>query len=482
MIFFLGLSVVNAGEIPEMPVLTGFLALLGRIPVIGSLTEAGLSPHIPLIFGTVVSGLLSLRLGFRWSEMQRGITDGIVVALPACLILLVIGMLIATWIAGGIVPTMIAFGLRLIEPSVFLPTTCLICALISLATGSSWSTAGTVGIALIGVGQGLGFPLPLVAGAIISGAYFGDKMSPLSDTTNLAPGVAGTDVFTHVRHMLHTTGPSLVIALLLYLGLGLRHDDRGTASLDGIQTILTTLESHYLISAWLLIPPLLVIAMVILRVPALPGLLLGAVIGGLTALVVQGDSLAAVLDAAQNGAVSETGVSAVDGLLNRGGMESMLSTVALIICALAFGGLMERTGMLAVIAGAILKAVHSTGSLVAATVMTCIGMNFIAPDQYLSVVVPGRMYREAFHRRGLDPRNLSRCLEDGGTLTSPLVPWNTCGAYMWATLGVFPFAYLPYAFLNLINPVVSIIYGFTGITMVKLPAEAKPVTPPDPPA
>lgn len=469
MIFFLGLSVVNVRDIPEMPVLTRILESIGRLPLIGSLVEAGLSPHIPLIFGTVLCGLFSLRLGYDWNEMQRGITDGIMVALPACLILLVIGMLIATWIASGIVPTMIYFGLKLIAPGVFLPATCIICALVSVSTGSSWSTAGTVGIALIGVGHGMGFSLPLVAGAIISGAYFGDKMSPLSDTTNLAPGVAGTDLFTHVRHMLFTTGPSLLIALVLYTVIGLRHDGASAVSLESIDIILETLQANYLISAWLLIPPLLVIAMVIFRLPALPALLLGAVIGGIVALLAQNHSLAFVLDVAQNGYVSASGVPAVDDLLNRGGMESMLSTVALIICALAFGGIMERTGMLAVIAGAILKRVHSTGSLVAATIGTSIGMNFIAPDQYLSVVVPGRMYREAFHRQGLDPRNLSRCLEDGGTLTSPLVPWNTCGAYMWATLGVFPFAYLPFAFLNLINPVISIIYGYTGLTMTRLP-------------
>ncbi len=468
MIFLLGMSVVNVREIPEMPVLTPILEFLSRLPILGSLVEAGLSPHIPLIFGTVLCGLLSLRLGYTWNEMQRGITDGIVVALPACLILLVIGMLIATWIASGIVPTMIYYGLKMISPGVFLPATCIICALVSVSTGSSWSTAGTVGIALIGVGQGLGFSLPLVAGAIISGAYFGDKMSPLSDTTNLAPGVAGTDVFSHVRHMIFTTGPSLLISLVLYTIIGLRRGTSQIASLEGIDTILATLQANYLVSPWLLLPPVLVIAMVIYRIPALPALLLGAVIGGVVALIAQGASLASVMEAAQNGIVSDTGVAAVDELLGRGGMESMLSTVALIICALAFGGLMERTGMLSVIAGEVLKVVHSTGSLVTATVATSIGMNFIAPDQYLSVVVPGRMYREAFHRRNLHPKNLSRCLEDGGTLTSPLVPWNTCGAYMWATLGVFPFAYLPFAFLNLINPIISIIYGYTGITMTKL--------------
>ncbi|HEX9786081.1 MAG TPA: Na+/H+ antiporter NhaC [Opitutaceae bacterium] len=403
--------------------------------------------------------------------MQQGIVDGIVIALPACLILLVIGMLIGTWMLSGIVPTMIFYGLQLISPSVFLFTTCLICSLVSLATGSSWSTAGTVGIALIGVGQGLGIPPPLVAGAIVSGAYFGDKMSPLSDTTNLAPGVAGTDLFTHVRHMAWTTGPSLALSLILYLVLGFQYGDR-TLNADAISVITSALDGTFMIHWGLLLPPALVILMVVFRVPALPALLGGAVIGGVVAMLAQGSDLAKVISVAQAGFSSTTGTPGVDDLLSRGGMESMLYTVALIICALSFGGVMERSGMLGVIAAAVLSFARSTGSLVLATVATCIGMNVIAPDQYLSIVVPGRMYRAAYHRAGLHPKNLSRALEDAGTLSSPLVPWNTCGAYMWATLGVFPFAYLPYAFLNLLNPLISILYGYTGWTIHRL--EEKP--------
>jgi NhaC family Na+:H+ antiporter len=467
MIAFLGMSVINASELSEVPALGPVLAWIGKLPVVGSLVNSGLPPHIPLIFGTVVAALLSLRLGFTWDELQQGIVDGIVIALPACLILLVIGMLIGTWILSGIVPTMIFYGLQLISPPVFLVTTCLICALVSLATGSSWSTAGTVGIALIGVGQGLNIPPPLVAGAIVSGAYFGDKMSPLSDTTNLAPGVAGTDLFTHVRHMIYTTGPSLVISLILYLVLGLKYGGR-ELNTDSIAAIVTALDASFLIHWGLLLPPALVIAMVILRVPALPALLGGAAIGGVVAMIAQGSDLATVVSVAQAGFAAETGLAAVDDLLTRGGMESMLYTVALIICALSFGGVMERSGMLGVIAATILKFARSTGSLIFATVATCAGMNVIAPDQYLSIVVPGRMYRSAFHQAGLHPKNLSRVLEDAGTLTSPLIPWNTCGAYMWATLGVFPFAYLPYAFLNLINPLISILYGFTGWTIHRL--------------
>lgn len=422
------------------------------------------TPHIPLIGGSVIAALMGLILGYTWKDIEQGLVSGIVIALQACLILFVIGILIGTWIISGIVPTMIYYGLKILSPSIFLLATCLICALVSLATGSSWSTAGTVGVALIGVGQGLGIPLPMVAGAIVSGSYFGDKLSPLSDTTNLAPAVAGAELFSHIRHMIYTTGPSLLISLFLYALLGLRYS-RGDLQQDTITQIFSTLDAQFTIHPLLLLPALLVIVMVILRIPALPALLGGAFLGGLFALLFQNISLGEVMHAAQSGYVSQSGVASVDSLLSRGGLESMLSTVALIICALAFGGVMENTGMLGVIAGAILKLAKRTGSLVMSTVLTAMGMNIIAPDQYLAIVVPGRMYRDAYKRAGLKPKNLSRALEDGGTLSSALIPWNTCGAYMWATLGVYPFAYLPFAFLNLLNPAISILWGFTGVTM-----------------
>ncbi len=428
------------------------------------------SPHIPLIGGSVVASFMGFLLGHSWKKIESGLVHGIQIALQACLILLVIGLLIGTWIISGIVPSMIYYGLKILSPSIFLLATCLICALVSLATGSSWSTAGTVGIALIGVGQGLGIPLPMVAGAIVSGAYFGDKLSPLSDTTNLAPAVAGSELFSHIRHMIYTTGPSMTISLLLYALLGIRYSS-GAMQRQGIDQILQTIDLSFHVSPWLLLPAALVIAMVIFRIPALPALLGGAFLGGLFAVLFQDVGVGDVMNAAQNGYVSTTGIESVDALLSRGGMESMLSTVALIMCALAFGGVMEETGMLTAIAMAILKLAKSTGSLVAATVLTSIGMNIIAPDQYLAIVVPGRMYREAYERQGLKPKNLSRALEDGGTLSSVLIPWNTCGGYMWATLGVYPFVYLPFAFLNLLNPLISIILGYTGWTMEKVDDE-----------
>jgi Na+:H+ antiporter, NhaC family len=426
----------------------------------------GGSPHIPLIFGSVIASLMGLHLGHSWKEIENGLVHGIVIALQACLILFVIGILIGSWIVSGIVPTMIFYGLKLLSPVIFLPATFIICAFVSMATGSSWSTAGTVGIALIGVGQGLGIALPMVAGAIVSGAYFGDKMSPLSDTTNLAPAVAGADLFSHVRHMVYTTAPSTLIALVLYTLLGLQYR-HGIMQRETIEQILTTIDQQFFISPLLLLPALMVIAMVIFRIPALPALLGGAILGGICAAIFQQAPMREIMHAAQSGYILQSGVASVDALLSRGGLESMLPTVALIMCALAFGGVLEKTGLLNVIAESILKLANSVGTLVLATILTSITMNIIAPDQYLSIVIPGRMYREAYTRARLKAKNLSRALEDGGTLSSPLVPWNTCGAYMFATLGVHPFLYLPFSFLNLINPLISIFYGFTGITMEK---------------
>jgi len=436
-----------------------------------SILKYGASPHIPLVAGTTIAALMAVRLGFGWQEIEDGLISGIVLALKACLILMVIGILIGTWILSGIVPTMIYWGLKLLTPSIFLVATCFISSLVSLATGSSWSTAGTVGIALIGVGQGLGIPLPIVAGAIISGAYFGDKMSPLSDTTNLAPAMAGTDLFTHIRHMVYTTGPSWLISLAIYAVLGFKYAG-AEMNTENVDIIISTLQSGFNLNILLLLPPALVIVMVIKKIPALPALLAGSFIGGAFAIIFQGSDIGVVINVSFSGYVSHTDFEMVDELLSRGGMESMLYTVSLIMCALSFGGVMEKSKMLESIASSILKLAKSTGALVTATIATCISMNIIAPDQYLSIVVPGRMYKSAFDKKKLHPKNLSRCLEDGGTLSSPLVPWNTCGAFMFATLGIHPFAYLPFAFLNLINPLISIFYGFTGITMH--PADENP--------
>ncbi len=423
--------------------------------------------HIPLILAAAVAAGVAVRLKYAWKDIQDGMINGINLAMGAILILMVVGTMIGTWISGGIVPSMIYYGLQALSPGIFLGATMIICSVVSLGTGSSWSTAGTVGVALIGVGQGLGIPVAMVAGAIISGAYFGDKMSPLSDTTNLAPAVAGTDLFSHIRHMLYTVVPGYIIALILYIFIGMRFSG-GVLESQNIETMLSTIKSEFFIHPALLLPPVFVIVMVVLKVPPLPALLGGAGIGGIFAMIFQSRSLAEVISSAQIGYISTSGVPMVDDLLTRGGLMSMMETVALIICALSFGGIMERTGMLKVLAAALLKRVRRTGSLVATTVFSCIGMNAIAADQYIAIVVPGRMFKSAYDAKGLHPKNLSRALENSGTMTSPLIPWNSCGAFMWATLGVNPLIYLPYAFLNLSVPIITIIYGYTGITMEKI--------------
>jgi len=425
------------------------------------------TPHMPLLFSAAVASIISGLRKHSWKAIREGMIHGINLAMGSLLILMVVGTMIGTWILGGVVPTMIYYGLKVLSPAIFLVATMLICSVVALGTGSSWSTAGTVGVALIGVGRGLGVPVPMVAGAIISGSYFGDKMSPLSDTTNLAPAVAGTDIFSHIRHMVYTTAPSYVIALILYGIIGAQFS-KGQLQMEGINTMLQTLQANFTINPMLLLPPVLVIVMVIKRVPPLPALLVGMAMGGILAVIYQSCSLGDVLKAAHVGYESNTGVQVVDDLLTRGGLMSMMETVALIMLALCFGGIMERTGMLESIAAALLKRVKRDGSLIATTIFSCIGMNMIASDQYMAIVIPGRMYKKAFAARGLHPKNLSRCLEDSGTLTSSLVPWNSGGAYMHATLGVNPILYLPYAFLNLCNPLISLIYGYTGFTIEKI--------------
>jgi len=434
------------------------------------------SGHIPLVVGAMVASVISgSALGMSWVEIQKGLTGGIVTALPAILILIVVGLLIGVWIASGVVPVMIFYGLKILAPGYFLVATCVICAVISLATGSSWSTAATVGLAMMGVGQALGMPAGMTAGAVISGAYFGDKMSPLSDTTNLAPAVAGTQLFTHIRHMVYTTIPALVLALLIYAVIGILRPASGSVETPEYLLMLSTLSRSFNLTPWLLIAPAAVLFLVWRKTPALPALVIGVVTGAVLLLLFQREAGEAwapmagrLVDSLYTGYVSETGVASVDGLLTRGGLTDMLDTIALIIVALSFGGIMEASGMLERLAAAILAVARSTGSLIAVTLFSCFGMNVLASDQYLAIIVPGRMYRTAYLKRGLHPKNLSRALEDSATLTSPLIPWNTCGAYMSGVLGVGSFTYLPFAFLNLLSPMISMFYGFTGITIQKI--------------
>ncbi len=445
-----------------IPVLFLIVSLFLAIQVIGA------DPHIPLFTSAIVAALVGMViLKVKWSEIEEGIVETIKMSMGAVIILMIIGMVIGTWILSGAVPVMIFYGLKILSPKIFLLATLLMCSVVSLATGSSWTTAGTVGIALMGIGMSLGIPTPIIGGAIISGAYFGDKMSPLSDTTNLAPAMAGAKLFDHIKHMIYTTGPSYVISAVLFLIIGMGYSG-DTLDLALINEINEGLSMGFNLNPLLLLIPVITIGMVVMKVPAIPGLFGGAILGGLAAMMFQGASIGSVVDALHYGYASETGIVFVDDLLSRGGLDSMMWTISLILCAMTFGGVMEKTGMLESLANVILGFAKSTGSLVVATILTALGMNVLAGDQYLSIVIPGRMYKDAYDKRGLAPKNLSRVLEDSGTLTSALIPWNTCGAFMIGTLGLAPWTYVPYCFLNLINPLVSIFYGFTGITMEKV--------------
>jgi NhaC family Na+:H+ antiporter len=435
--------------------------------------EAGADVHIPLFTSAMFAAVFAMYvLKMSWAELEEGIVDVIKMSMGAIIILMIIGMVVGTWIASGIVPTMIYYGLKVLSPGIFLIATLIICSIVSLATGSSWTTAATVGVALMGVGVGLGMNPAVVAGSIISGAYFGDKMSPLSDTTNLAPAVSGANLFDHIKHMIYTTGPSYVVALIVFGVMGLSAS--GNVDDSAINEILTAMDATFTINPLLLLIPVIVIGAVIMKVPAIPGLFGGALLGGVAMLVFQdGYSLLDMINVMHYGNGFDTGVEMLNDLLNRGGMDSMMWTISLILCALTFGGIMEKTGMLRSLANGVLSLLKGRGGLVLSTVLTAVFMNLIAGDQYLAIVIPGRMYKESYDKLGLHPKNLSRALEDSATLTSPLVPWNTCGAYMYGSLGleglgVGIFGYQIYCILNLLNPIISVIYGYTGFSMHKV--------------
>jgi len=473
-----------------IPVGSLVLMLSLSVKLFGADSSSGPN-QIVLTIGAAIAAIVAIRNGHKWLEIQKAIVAGIGTAMGAIMILLSVGALIGTWLMSGTVPSLIYYGLELLNPQIFYAAACLICAIASLTTGSSWTVAGTLGVALIGVAMGLGLSPPIAAGAIISGAYFGDKMSPLSDTTNLAPAVAGTDLFSHIQHMAWTTFPSFLIALLMFASIGFGVESGADSAALGV--LKTTLDSAFNVTPWALLPLAVVFVMAYKKVPPMPTILFGALLGGILAVIIQPGVVLAFADAPNlpqwmamtkgvwlalaNGFVSDTGNSSVDNLLTRGGMSSMLVTIWLVIAAMAFGAVLEHSGMLMRLIRSALKAAKSTGSLILTVALSCIGINIIAADQYISIVLPGKMYKAEFEKRNLDAKNLSRVIEDSGTLTSPLVPWNTCGAYMAATLGVATLAYLPFVFFNLINPVVSVIYGYTGFTIRKIediPEEAVP--------
>ena len=396
----------------------------------------------------------------------------------AIFILILIGGLAGTWLLGGVVPAMIYYGLDLINVQFFLPTAVIISALISLSTGSSWSTTATVGIALMGIGQTIGIPAPVVAGAVISGAYFGDKLSPLSDTTNLAPAMAGTDLFTHIRYMLYTTVPSLIIALILFTVLGLGYKD-GALDAAEVAEVQSLLSAQFNITPWLFLVPAIVILLISRKIDALVAISVGIFSGLAAALVFQqpllqdlGTGAHPIYEIAMRSIYGSIAVPSehpiLSDLLSTSGMSGMLGTVWLILSAMAFGGAMEASGFLATITNAIIRFARGSASLITSTLVACGILNVTASDQYLAIVVPGRMFKDVYRERGLAPENLSRTLEDSGTVTSVLVPWNTCGAYQSSVLGVATGDYFMYAFFNLISPIMTLIYAWVGIRIKKI--------------
>lgn len=468
-----------------IPVIFLIAALSLNVGIFKDDALSGSNQFILLLSAALAAGI-GIYQGFKWQDILAGIEKSISGTTGAILMLLMIGALSGAWMISGIVPAMIYYGIQILQPSIFLPATAIICALISLATGSSWSTAATVGIALVGIGKALGISEALVAGSAISGAYFGDKISPLSDTTNLAPAMAGSDLFTHIKYMLWTTVPSFTIALILFTIIGLNLNASGDIS--NVQPILDELDGLFNLSPWLFLVPALVIVLVIVKMPALPAILIGTLGGAIFAFVFQMDLLqsfnndgvlgwANSYEVIMNALTVEMSYPAehpilVD-LLGSGGMAGMLGTIWLVLAAMTFGGVLEACGFLEVISNALLKLAKGTASLIATTAGTCVLVNVTASDQYLAIVVPGRMYADAYRKRGLAPENLSRTLEDSGTVTSVLVPWNTCGAYQSGVLGVDTLAYLPYAFFNILSPFMTLIFAIFNIKIKKLVQPSK---------
>ena len=440
----------------------GFLVMMLAIGII----VFGVDPHVPMIIGTIGAALMALRLGWSWSEIENSMINGISKAMQSIIILIIIGVLIGVWLDAGVVPTMIYYGLKIMKPSIFFVAALLICSITSLATGTSWGTMGTMGVALMGIGYGLGMNPGMTAGAIISGAYFGDKMSPLSDTTNLAPAMAGTDVMSHVKFMILPTSITYVICIVIYAVLGYTQYHGGSADLSTVMTIQDALSSMFVINPLLLIPPLVVIVAVAMKVPAIPGITFGIVTGGIVGLIFQKNcTLGSLFSAGMNGFSCETGVFEIDELLNSGGLMNMMFSVSMTIIAMMFGGIMEDTRQLEVIVDKIKGIAKKPGSLVAVTEVTCIASNALMPEQYISLVVPGRMFAEEYRKRGLSATTLSNALESSGTVTSALIPWNTCGAFILSTLGIGVAQYGPWAFFNWLMPIVGIVLAYAGLTV-----------------
>lgn len=462
-----------------IPVIALVIMLAYNVYVFGDDALSG-SNQFVLLLGAAVAAIVGFLNKVSYKTMIEEISENMKSTTGAILILLFVGALAGTWMVSGIIPTLIYAGLKILSPSIFLPASVIICSLISVATGSSWTTSATVGIALIGIGKAIGMPVGMVAGAVISGAYFGDKMSPLSDTTNLAAAMAGSELFSHIRYMLYTTVPSIIVCIVILTILGLSQDVSGSAD---TAAMLQVIDANFNISPFLMLVPAAVIFLIIKKTKPVIALLIGSVLGGVFAIIFQPDIVknitgAEVLnfESAYKGIMTaltvdtsiETGNSELNDLFSSGGMSGMLGTIWLIICALVFGGVMDAIGALEKISSALLAMAKSTFGLFASTVASCLAINVTASDQYLAIVVPGKMFSKAYEERGLAPENLSRTMEDSGTVTSALIPWNTCGAYHSGVLGVSVFDYFAYAVFNYISPFMTLLFAAFHIKIKQL--------------
>lgn len=458
-------------------ILVALLAL--NVFIYGDDAVSGSNQFI-LLVGAAIAAVVGMFNKVRFASVMAHIADNIKSTSGAILILLMVGALAGSWLLSGVIPTMIYYGLQLLHPSVYLPATVLICAVISLATGSSWTTSATVGVALIGIGSTLGIPMGMSAGAVVSGAYFGDKLSPLSDTTNLAPAMAGTSLFTHIRYMVYTTVPTMIVTLVIFIALGIFQDAGPAVSPN---ESLQALDSAFVISPWLFVIPAAVILLIVRKTEPLIALFVGTILAAVFALFIQPELVASiggrgelnflsaykgVITAITVGFEVPTNNAAFSDLFKTGGMSGMMGTIWLILCAMAFGGAMQAIGALDRITRALLNTFTSIFGLFASTVASCLAINITASDQYLAILVPGKMFAQAYRDKGLAPENLSRTLEDAGTVTSPLIPWNTCGAYQAGVLGVSTFSYLPYAFFNLLSPFTTLLFAAFRIKIRQL--------------
>jgi len=462
-----------------LPVIILVALLAFNVFVYGDDSLGGSNQFI-LLIGGAIAAIVGIFNKVSFDRMLEEVANNIKSTSGAILILLFVGALAGTWLISGVIPAMIYYGLQILSPSYFLAACMIICAVISVATGSSWTTSATVGIALVGIGGALGISPGMTAGAVISGAYFGDKMSPLSDTTNLAPAMAGTDLFTHIRYMSLTTVPTMVVTLIIFTIIGLNLD---TATIPDTESLLSAIEESFVITPWLFIIPLVVIILILKKAPPLMALLLGTLLAAVFALIFQPEvvmgltqskdlNLINAYQGVMNSITVETKITTsneiLNGLFTSGGMYGMLGTIWLIICAMVFGGIMDAIGALSKISKTLLNAFDSIFGLFASTVASCLALNLTASDQYLAIVVPGKMYAQAYKEKNLAPENLSRTLEDAGTVTSVLVPWNTCGAYQSSVLGVDTTAYIGYAFFNYLSPFTTLLFAAFQIKIKQL--------------